>query len=155
MITGAIISEDKKYRYQLWRIWDDEKPKCLFVMLNPSTADASKDDATIRRCIAFAKSWGYGGIYVGNNFPYRATNPKELLNKPFSEIAPTENIKHLNEMSSKCEMHILAYGNIPVKDCEPLHIDERWHYLKLTKAGNPCHPLYLKQDLKPIKFPTS
>ena len=67
-LNGAIISDCGKYRYQLWRKWDPSLPVVLFIMLNPSQADASEDDPTIRRCINYAKSWGYGGIYVGNLF---------------------------------------------------------------------------------------
>lgn len=78
MEKTAIISEDEKYRYQLSRCWDETKPRILFIMLNPSTADANIDDPTIRRVISFAKSWGYGGVYVGNLFAFRSTDPKGL-----------------------------------------------------------------------------
>jgi len=149
VICGAILSECGTYRYQLWRIWDATKPLVLWIMHNPSTADASKDDPTIRRVIGFTKEWGYGGIYVGNLFPFRATDPKELLNKSFEEIAPLENFKHTNEMKMKCGLYVLAYGNPIVKDAAPEMFDADWMALKLTKSGNPCHPLYLKSDLKP------
>lgn len=96
MIKSAIISECGKYRYSLSRIWDENKANVLFIMLNPSTADGDVDDPTIRRCIGFAKSWGYGGIYVGNLFAYRATDPKELL-KVENPIG-FENIHHLMDM---------------------------------------------------------
>lgn len=155
MDKGAIISECGKYRYQLWRIWDDTKPKVLFIMHNPSTADANEDDPTIRRCIGFAKRWGYGGIYVGNLFAFRATDPKDLLNKPFEEIAPIMNFKYTKELVAKCSLHILAYGNPIVGDATPEFFDDWWHYLKLTKTGNPCHPLYLKSDLIPKKMNTN
>ena len=56
--SGAEISDCGKYRWKLWRIWDDSKPKILWIMHNPSTADAEKDDPTIRRIINFSKSWG-------------------------------------------------------------------------------------------------
>lgn len=141
-----------RYRYQLWRIWDTKKPCVLWIMHNPSIADALIDDPTIRRITNFTKDWGYGGIYVGNMFPYRSTDPKNLLGKPFSEIAPLENIRHINEMKSKCELFILAYGNPIIKDSTPKFFDEDWQALKLTKFGNPCHPLYLKSTLKPQKF---
>lgn len=156
MNKGAVLSDDKKYRYQLWRIWDETKPNVFFLMLNPSTADESKDDATIRRCISFAKDWGYGGIYVGNLFPYRATNPRELLGKKKIEIAPLDNYKHQREMARKCELNILAYGVFASKfnGTGGFIQDVEWHYLKLTKSGAPAHPLYLKSDLKPIKFST-
>lgn len=149
---GAIISDCERYRFQLWRIWDNSKPLILWIMHNPSTADETKDDPTIRRIIGFSKAWGYGGLYVGNMFPYRATDPKELLNKPFSEVAPLENIKHINEMKRKCSEFILAYGNPIIKDATPEFVDKEWKALKVTKAGNPCHPLYLKADLMPFVF---
>jgi hypothetical protein len=154
MISGAVISDCGRYRYQLWRIWDASKPNVLFVMHNPSTADGLKDDPTIRRCIGFARSWGYGGIYVGNLFPYRATDPDELKALPFEEVAgnPFEAFKHTSEMVQKCQLHILAYGNPAIKDFTPAFFDNHWHYLKLTNAGNPCHPLYLIGDLQPKRF---
>ena len=152
MDKGAIISPCGKYRFQLWRIWDDSKPLCMFVMHNPSTADANVDDPTIRRCMGFAASWGYGGVYIGNLSPYRATNPKDMINVPFSKLLPDDNHMHINDMFSKCRMHVLAYGNPIIPDLKPFRLGGSWHYLKLTKEGNPCHPLYLRKDLKPIKF---
>ena len=77
----ALLSKDKKYRYSLKRIWDKDKPKVLFIMLNPSLADNYKDDPTIRRLIKFAKLYGYGGFYVGNLFSYITPYPSELLDK--------------------------------------------------------------------------
>lgn len=78
MNRGAVFSSCGKFRYLLVREWDKKAPWVTFVMLNPSTADASKDDATIRKCIAFAKHWGFGGIKVVNLFAYRATKPADL-----------------------------------------------------------------------------
>lgn len=78
---SAILSPDGRYRYQLTRRWDDNSahlPPLLFVMLNPSTADAERDDPTIRRCMGFARNLGYPGITVMNLYAYRATNPAEL-----------------------------------------------------------------------------
>ena len=77
----ALLSKDKKYRYSLKRIWDNDKPKVLFIMLNPSLADNYQDDPTIRRLIKFAKLYGYGGFYVGNLFSYITPYPSELLDK--------------------------------------------------------------------------
>ncbi|TMF61888.1 MAG: DUF1643 domain-containing protein, partial [Chloroflexi bacterium] len=70
-VRGATFSADRRYRYRLWRRWDGARPVVAFVMLNPSTADARRDDPTIRRCIGFAKSWGFGGVEVVNLFAYR------------------------------------------------------------------------------------
>ena len=87
IIANAVISECGKYRYSLTRIWDESKPKVMFIMLNSSTANANNDDPTIRRCINFAKAWGFGDLYVCNIFAYRATNPQELLkvDNPFGD----------------------------------------------------------------------
>jgi len=79
MISDAKLSVCRKYRYALWRIWDKSKPIVLFISLNPSTADEKEDDPTIRRCIGFAKSWGYGGLCMANLFAYRTKSPSEMM----------------------------------------------------------------------------
>lgn len=147
--SGANISECGLYRFKLWRIWDEEKPKVLFVMHNPSKADWYNDDPTIRRCIGFAKSWGCGGLYVGNLSPYRATNPKDMLKVDFCALFPLENIRHINEMKRLCQIHVLAYGNPIIKDSIPEFIDKDWYCISMTKQGNPGHPLFLRSDLRP------
>ena len=78
---SAIFSSCRKYRYILWRRWavDCNANYAMFVGLNPSTADETDDDPTIRRCIRFAKSWGYSGLCMANLFAYRATDPKDML----------------------------------------------------------------------------
>lgn len=78
MIRSAVISKDGLYRYTLRRVWDESKPLLNFVLLNPSKADAETDDATVRRCIGFAKLWGFGGIVITNLYAYRSTDPKKL-----------------------------------------------------------------------------
>jgi hypothetical protein len=157
MKKDAVISDCGQYRYSLTRIWDESKPKVLFVMLNPSTADAYNDDPTIRRCIGFAKAWGFGGLYVGNLFAYRATNPEELL-KSFDPVG-FMNSNHLASMSNAAEATICAWGNSkiikkllgnPNKVVNKLFTD--LHYLELSIDGTPKHPLYLKKNLKPIRF---
>lgn len=151
----AALSDDGVYRYMLGRIWDESLPKVGFIMLNPSTADADNDDPTIRRCIGFAKEWGYGGLYVTNLFAFRATNPKELLiAKNPTENTVNENRLYIDEMVLRCDKVICAWGNSPIKSEMklPLFKDEKFHYLELTKDGNPKHPLYLKKDLKPVRY---
>jgi len=80
MKSHATFSPCRKYRYSLFRIWDEDKSLVLFIGLNPSTADEKEDDPTIRRCINFAKQWGwgYGGLIMGNLFSFRATQPSDL-----------------------------------------------------------------------------
>ena len=76
MMKGAVISDCKRYRYRLWRIWNGSQSRLVFVMLNPSTADGEQDDPTIRKCVGFAERLGYGGIEVVNLFAWRATDPR-------------------------------------------------------------------------------
>jgi hypothetical protein len=78
MKRDALISPCGQYRYWLLRRWSN-RPLATFVMLNPSTADANSDDATIRKCMGFADAWGLGGIWVVNLFALRSTNPYGLV----------------------------------------------------------------------------
>lgn len=160
--SGAIISPCGLYRYHLWRIWDDCLPTMVFVMLNPSTADASHDDPTIRRCIGFAKRDGYGSISVRNVFALRATNPKELLTAadPFGP----ENESHLLAARgvSVLTRLVVAWGakfggprlkgfyNRAATACTI----QGAYCLGTTKDGDPRHPLYLRNDaaLQPWKM---
>jgi hypothetical protein len=80
MKKDAILSQDRKYRYVLSRIWDESKPMVVIIGLNPSTADEKDDDNTITKCINFAKQWGYGGLYMLNLFAFRATSPSDMFN---------------------------------------------------------------------------
>lgn len=156
MIKDAVISNCGDYRYALWRIWDSKLPKVMFIMLNPSTADANEDDPTIRRCINFARAWGYGGLYVGNIYAYRATNPKDLAFNGY--LIGEHNSKSLLYMAEKCDKIICAWGNNINRLENPIHIlksmgiGDKLHYLRLAKTGQPCHPLYLPSDLVPIKL---
>ena len=161
--TSAVLSDCLNYRYSLTRVWDDTKPRVLFIMLNPSTADAEKDDPTIRRCIGFAKDWGYGGIYVVNLFSLRATNPKDLLTAPF--VVGVENEKWIRRMSSLSHLVVCAWGNSSIVKKLQKRLDHNWkplswvhkplHYLELSKDGTPKHPLYLPKHLTPIPYEVS
>ena len=160
--NGAVISDCKKYRYLLSRIWDDNKPWVLFIMLNPSTADAEKDDPTIRRCIGFAKDWGYGGIYVVNLFSLRATNPKELLTAQF--VIGVENEEWFRKISALANLVVCAWGNSSIVRKLQKQFDHGWkplswidknkplHCLGLSNNGTPKHPLYLPKNLKPMRY---
>lgn len=160
MIKSAIISEDNKYRYELRRIWDDSKDLVMFIMLNPSTANAEKDDPTIRRCIRFAESWGYGGILVGNLFAYRSQFPETLLLTSDDPIGD-KNKDYLVKMSKECDKIICAWGNQHIIDKLSKKFDTykplegilcELNYLELSIDGTPKHPLYLKKDLIPRKY---
>lgn len=156
--TGAEFSTCEKYRYALWRIWGNSlfgnsHALVNFVMLNPSTADASLDDPTIRRCIGYAKSWGYSGVYVTNLFAYRATDPKEML--AASDPIGEENDVWIKEVSRICNLTVAAWGTMGEHLQRAAKIKEMLpdlHYLKLSKEGHPCHPLYLPKGLQASPF---
>jgi hypothetical protein len=127
----------------------------MFVGLNPSTADEVADDPTIRRCIRFAKEWGYSGLCMANLFAYRATDPREML--AATDPIGAENDRYLLEYAAGANLVIAAWGNhgnhgnrhTAVKQILP-----SLYCLKVTRTGMPGHPLYLPQTLKPIPFPS-
>lgn len=96
-MAGATFSEDRRYRYRLWRCWQYSGEKMLWIMLNPSTADALIDDATIRRCKSFARREGCGGIEVVNLYAYRATHPHGLVDVADAGRDPEEGEPRANE----------------------------------------------------------
>lgn len=151
MIRTAEIDPTGKYRYRLTREWDDSKPSVLWIMLNPSTADALVDDPTIRRCIGFARSWGYGGIVACNLFALRATDPRELKTHP-DPVGP-DNDRFLDIEYAITARAIAAWGihgGERAKD-----VLKRLHHLQclgITKHGHPKHPLYALATLKPTKL---
>lgn len=152
MMKSAVISDDGKYRYRLFRGWGAANTQTvMWIMLNPSTADAETDDPTIRRCISFSKYWGFGSMLVGNLYAYRATDPRELARH---DAAGPDNAYHLYEMSKQCSKIICAWGN-PGGDAHPrlcIGPQAMWCLGKNT-SGTPKHPLYLPARLLPIRYP--
>lgn len=151
---SAVISECGKYRYTLERAWSRDPRYLMFVMLNPSTADAEKDDPTIRRCIGFAKILGYDGILVGNLYAFRATNPKELRGQ-HAVIGP-DNDKHLRTLSMRSHQVICAWGQSGpdiwrARDVKRL-LARPLYALGFTKGGLPRHPLMLPKTARPVEF---
>lgn len=147
--SSAIFSPCRTYRYQLWRRWGPGQP-VVFIGLNPSTADESQDDPTIRRCIGYAQAWGYPALLMLNLFAFRATNPKDMMIAK-DPVGP-ENDRHLLK---EClgRMTIAAWG----KDGSHLGRSASiaihgLHCLKLNHDGSPAHPLYLKKTLTPAPY---
>lgn len=152
----AIISPCQQYRYSLWREWKEGDGYVTFIGLNPSTADAVYNDATIRRCISFAKDWGYAGLMMVNLFAYRSMKPERLLSV-HDPIGPS-NDDYLVKLVKHSSLTVAAWGtnggimqrNEKVAKLIRTKLpDTKLHMLRLTKCGNPCHPLYLPKTLTP------
>lgn len=119
-------------------------------MLNPGTADSEKNDPTIRRCIEYAKSWGYGGLYVGNLYAYRTSYPSELFKAPSPKGKYNQN--HLKIMANESQDIIIAWGNGQGKPKYGIRNLGELKCLKILKDGSPGHPLYLRKEVKPFPY---
>jgi hypothetical protein len=150
MRRGANFSRCRRYRYNLWREWEPLKPRVLFIALNPSTADDRVDDPTIRRCIGYARDWGFGGLNVANLFAFRATHPADL--KAADDPVGPRNDWWLRKLSAEAELVVAGWGNhgrfMNRADAVRHHL-ESIHCLKMNRSGEPAHPLYLRKSLRP------
>lgn len=159
MTRDTVFSACRTYRYTLWRSWESqlfpaEKPGFVQIIgLNPSTADETNDDNTIRRCIDYVRRWGYGSLCMTNLFAFRATDPKVMI-EAADPIGP-ENDRWLTEIFENAALTVAAWG------CYGKHLgrghDVRrmlgdLHAIKFTVNGHPQHPLYLKKILKPVPW---
>lgn len=157
MISTATISPCRAYRYMLRRIWDDALPPIYWVMLNPSTADATQDDPTIRRVIGFSKSWGYGSANVLNLFALRSTDPDNLLSHA-DPVGP-DNDTHLRSILGTKHRHaiVAAWGSFKGAAARSREVrtilSGRLSCLGLTKDGHPRHPLYVRADQELQVYP--
>lgn len=141
---------------------DGNEKTCMFIMLNPSTADETKDDPTIRRCIGYARRWGFGKLTVCNIFAYRSTDPRVLF-----ELDDPIGLDNLAYLRQEVRQTVIGGGIII---CAWGAHGEYWgqgdrvinlikeigvqpYCLKMTQGNQPSHPLYLKADLKLIKIP--
>lgn len=146
----AVLSEDGVYRYRLIRSWG-EGDRCVWVMLNPSTADDEVDDPTIRRCMGFARSWGFDGMEVVNLFALRATNPRTLQSHP--DPRGSDNDAFVHDAMIDRRLTVVAWGSHPLAAIEGIRWAEiarrsgaELRCLGTTKHGAPRHPLYVKAD---------
>jgi hypothetical protein len=158
--TGAAaLSDCGTYRYELRRTWGDPTRLACFLMLNPSTATAEEDDATIRRCVGFAKAWRLGGICVRNLFALRATDPAALA-RHTDPVGP-DNDQWLTT-PAPAAVTVAAWGTHGSLRNRDRHVrallDDAGialHHLgELTIDGHPRHPLYLPAGLTPAPWPT-
>lgn len=156
--STATFSRCKAYRYTLRRRWQQGGRTALFVLLNPSTADAVQDDPTVRRCAGFAHAWGYAGYAVANIFALRSTDPAALYRhaRPVGE----RNDAAIRELAGEASLIVCAWGNHGEhlsrgRDvADMLRRDGRsLHCLRMNGSANhPAHPLYLPSACKPLPW---
>jgi hypothetical protein len=154
---GATLSPCGLYRYQLWRVWDETRPRLLFIMLNPSTADAEVDDPTIKKCIKYARAWGYGGLEVVNLYALRSTDPNALKGHP--NPRGDENDRYIFESACRAGCIVAAWGQHKAIGARGRYIKRLLaqqgfdlYCLRTTKNGQPWHPLYVPDAQTPVGF---
>jgi hypothetical protein len=161
--SWAFMDPEQKYRYRLWRVWDPERPRIVFVMLNPSTADALQDDATIRTCRRLAERWEYGALDVVNLFAWRCTDPADLVaaaRRGVHVVGP-DNDQHLDRALGTAGGVVAAWGahraagSRAVDVLRRLHEHGPVHCLGLTRGGAPRHPLYARNDTQLVLMPAT
>jgi hypothetical protein len=152
--TGAHFSRCRTWRYALWRQWDAARPWVMLIGLNPSTADARRNDPTIRRCIGFARDWGYGGVWVLNLFAFRATDPRDL--KAAVDPVGTRTDWWLRRIARQCDRVVAVWGNdgrfLNRSDAVRKMLGGALSIIRLNASGEPAHPLYLPKTLRPTEW---
>jgi hypothetical protein len=156
--AGAVFSRCRRWRYLLWRRWDESRPVANFLMLNPSTADEHKLDPSCTRARNYAGRWGFGAVVITNIFAWRATDPEEM--KSVQNPVGRGNDAAIVKAAREAKLVVCAWGN------HGAHLDRsdavlallhrtgiRLHALRVNGAGHPAHPLYLPASLTPTPWP--
>lgn len=155
--AGAVFDPGDRYRYRLWRTWDTRRPSVAFLLLNPSVADATRDDPTLRRCLGFARAWGYGGVEIANLFAWRATDPA-TLRRCVDPVGPDNDAAILAAIAA-APLAVAAWGNggrLHDRAAAVLRLlaGAPLMCLGLTGAGQPRHPLYTPGVAAPQRWDT-
>ncbi|HYL22994.1 MAG TPA: DUF1643 domain-containing protein [Burkholderiales bacterium] len=157
--SGAVFSRCRRWRYLLWRRWDAARPSANFLMLNPSTADEFRLDPSCTRARLYAERWGYGALIVTNLFGWRATDPGEM--KAAREPVGRANDAAILRAAREAAIVVCAWGNHGAHRERSARVlallrDARveLHALRVTGAGEPAHPLYLRKALDPLVLVT-
>jgi len=155
--SGALFSKCRRWRYLLWRCWDESKPAANFLMLNPSTADELKLDPSCTRARNYAEKWGYGALIVTNIFGWRSTDPSVL--KAVKDPVGRGNDAAILKAAREAKLVVCAWGEHGrhLKRGEKVKAmlrsqDIALHSLRLNASGHPAHPLYLPSSLMPTEF---
>jgi len=151
---AAIFSECERFRYTLTRRWSDGDGFVQFIGLNPSTATATQDDPTVRRCVNFAKAWGYDGMIMTNLFAFRATDPRQMKAHPVP-VGPNNDM-WLLRVARAVQQIVCCWGQHGTflnraNDVETVLGGFRLSCLRAS-TGEPHHPLYLPKTLRPIDW---
>jgi hypothetical protein len=150
--SGATFSDCRTYRYALWRIWDAKKPLVMFVGLNPSTANETEPDNTIKRVMAIAQHWDYGGFYMMNLFALVSRDPDALLSHP---DPLGDNDGRLERVGALCNKIVFAWGNFKQAKQRAKSVIKMFpnaYALEILKDGSPKHPLYCKKTTIAVPF---
>ncbi|MBS3962578.1 MAG: DUF1643 domain-containing protein [Sandarakinorhabdus sp.] len=155
--AGAVFSPCEGYRYALWRVWNPAAPFWTFGMLNPSTADHLKLDPTLTRCANRAETGGAGGMIVWNLFAWRATDPRDM--KRAADPVGEANNVIIRQLARLAAVNVAGWGAHGTHREREHRVRAMLaaegvalHALAFTKAGQPRHPLYLGNDLKPERW---
>lgn len=148
--SNAVVSPCGLYRYHLSRTVSDKPGVLGYVLLNPSTADASQDDATTRRLIGFCQRFGYGRYELVNLYGLRSTDPRGLWTA-VNPIGP-DNDDWIIKTAESVDMLIVGWGNHGKKNGRGrkvlAYLDRRkasiFRLGPLTKQEQPNHPLFLR-----------
>lgn len=155
----AVFSRCRRFRYALGRRWSMGVEQIVWIMLNPSKADETNDDATIRRCVSFSRGWGYGGLIVVNLYALCASKPAELL-RVADPVGP-DNDCHVAEVcaglsSMRRRTVIAAWGSHPLAEARAEHVLSIARgdivCLGLTATGHPRHPLYVRETQPRVSY---
>jgi hypothetical protein len=154
---SAVLSDCQRYRYSLTRRWAESGPIDVWIGLNPSTADAEKDDATIRKICAFSRSWGSAGIVMLNLFAFRATLPSDMLAAE-DPVGPGNDAAILAATAGTPRIRVIAawgvHGIWMTRDQEVMRLlfGKSIYALHLNNDGSPGHPLYLPMKNRLVPF---
>ena len=147
---NARFSRCRRYRYSLERRWQEGQGRVLFIGLNPSTADHRRDDPTIRRCVNFARDWGFATMEVVNLFAFRATYPSDL--KAADDPIGSRNDYWIRRTHRQADLTIACWGNDGLfmdRANAVLTMLSDLHCLQVNQSSQPAHPLYQRADRKP------
>ncbi|GAA3917662.1 DUF1643 domain-containing protein [Microbacterium invictum] len=138
------------YRYSLTRVWNDSVPQVTYVLLNPSTADGYELDNTLKRCVSFAKGFGFGGMKILNLYAFRTKSPKIMLAAK-DPVGPETD----RELAAATGTVIAGWGTNaePARVLHALTLLPQLHALAITKDGHPGHPLYVHSSAQLVEWP--